>query len=128
MKKNEKLSPYNFAPWVLKKDDIESYQPVNDENRKEIITIGRILYVISKMGSNYTFRGTMTIDPCFSDGMYQYPFKPWQNQNKTHFKALLKQTDENEWAETNKALINSYLAEKSLYYKESDPILKYYKN
>ena len=59
--------------------------------------------------------------------MYQYPFRPWQNQNKTHFKALLKQTDENEWAETNKALINSYLAEKSLYYKESDPILKYYK-
>jgi len=41
---------------------------------------------------------------------------------------LLKQADENEWAETNKALINSYLAEKSLYYKESDPILKYYKN
>jgi len=50
MKKNEKISPYNFAPWVLKKDDIESYQPVNDENRKEIIIIGRILYIISKMG------------------------------------------------------------------------------
>ena len=122
-----KLNKYNLSSWILKKNEIDEYLIVNELNRKDVITIGRVLYIISKSGSNYLFRGAMVINPCFTKGWYNYPLMPWQCFDKTHFRVNLDETNKDEWAKSYKSLIDNYIQEKSIFYKKSDPILEFIK-
>lgn len=122
-----KVNKFNTCYWLLKKNEINEYKQVNNNNRKDIISIGRILYIIAKTGSNYLYRGSIVINPCFEKGYYKYPLMPWQWTNVTHFKINLDKTDKDDWARSYKTLIDGFIDEKALYYKKDDPILEFIK-
>ena len=122
-----KVNKFNTCYWLLKKNEINEYKQVNNNNRKEIILIGRILYIIAKTGSNHIYRGSIVINPCFEKGYYKYPLMPWQWTNVTHFKINLDKTDKDDWARSYKTLIDGFIDEKALYYKKDDPILEFIK-
>jgi len=118
---------YGNGPWELKKTQIKDFSIVNEFNRKNAVTLGRIFYIIEPIGYSYMFRGTFTIDPKFTKGWWNYPFKPWQSSDLTHFKVYFNgDVDYNEWAQSNKTIIDRFINEKTLYIKSSDPLLTYY--
>lgn len=122
-------SNFSVAPWYLKGKHIESFSKVTEFNRKQAIVQGRIFYVIEPIGSKWMFRGTLTIDPCFTKGSWRYPFMPWQKNKTTHFKVYFPENlDYNFWWKETKALLDKFIAEGNLYINPADPILTYYKD
>lgn len=120
---------YGEGPWNMKKNAIKDFIQVTEDNRKNAIVVGRILYVIDLNGSVYQFRGTFSIDPCFTKGWFRYPLKPWQNNFPGHIKVFMPEDiDYNAWASQNKFLIDDYIFKKTLYIKPTDPILKFFKD
>lgn len=112
----------------MKRTLIGNYRLITQDNRKNAIVVGRILYIIEPLGLNYTFRGSMSIDPCFTQGWIKYPYKPWQQGYPNHFRVYMNANmDYNVWAAENKILIDNYIENKVLYLKPTDPILTYYK-
>lgn len=115
---------YSFAPWNMSKKEFDSFVLVTKDNRKQAIVYGRILYIISGL----TFRGSITIDPPFEKGWIHYPFKPWMNSRQSHYRVFINDnTDYNQYVTSNKALIDKFIEEKSLYLKPTDPILTFKK-
>jgi predicted metalloenzyme YecM len=119
---------YNKGPWDFKKNGINEFIAVNELNRKNAIVLGRILYVITLNGSTNQFRGTFSIDPRFTKGWWKYPAKPWENNFPGHARVFMPEDMEYEhWKASNNDLITKFINEKSLYIKQTDPILKYFK-
>jgi len=117
-------SNYSFAPWNMSKKEFESFTLVTQENRARAIVYGRILYIISFP----VYRGSFSIDPFFEKGWIHYPFKPWMSSRESHYKVFINENmDYNQYVKSNKVLIDSLIAEKSLYLKSTDPILTYKK-
>ena len=115
---------YSFSPWNMSRKEKDSFVLVTPENRQHAIVYGRILYVISGL----LYRGCITVDPCFEKGWIHYPFKPWMSKTMTHCRVYISENmDYNQYVTTNKALIDKYIEEKSLYLKPTDPILTYKK-
>lgn len=125
MEANKKLN-YSFGPWPMPRTRMKDFIAVTEANRKMAVVIGRIFYIIEKTGKTFLFRGSFSIDPCFTKGEVHYPFKPWIRSNETHYKIIMPDNlDYNKWATDNKALIDKYIAENTLYLNPSDPILTY---
>lgn len=123
MEKKVKNS-YSFGPWTMKQAEKDSFVQVTFENRPQAIVYGRILYIISGL----TFRGSFSVDPNFEKGWIHYPFKPWMSKTQTHYKVFIsEETEQHVYAMNYKKLIDSFIEEKSLYLKPSDPILTYRK-
>jgi hypothetical protein len=110
------------GPWNMSRAEKEKYIKVTHENVKNAKVLGQIFYVITGL----TFRGAFSIDPCFSKGWWHIEKKPWETPGYTrvYFPAGM---DEGEYIATYKALFEKYLREESLYIKQSDPIIKFYK-
>lgn len=124
----KETNSYAKGPWVIKHGAIKNYIPVTELNKASVLIIGRILYIIDTLGRTKTFRGTMTIDPCFTKGKFNYPFKPWDNGKRSHYEVYFPEDmNYEEYKTVNRALVEKYMSEKSLYIKMEDPILKYYK-
>ena len=124
----QNVNNYNIGPWEMKRTLIVDFRLITPDNRKNAIVTGRILYIIEPNGLNFTFRGTMSIDPCFVQGWFKYPLKPWQSGYPSHTRVYMNANmDYNVWASENKILIDRYINEKVLYLKPTDPILTYYK-
>jgi hypothetical protein len=124
---NKNKANYGAGPWPINRSLIEGFIKVTESNRKQAVVYGRILYIIDPSGSNYIFRGTMSVDPYFDRGWHHYPWKPWQGKTG-HFRVFMTNgVPYDEWKDANKKLINTYIAEGSLYIKQSDPILTYIK-
>jgi hypothetical protein len=125
---NKNKTNYGAGPWPMKRSLIEDFILVTPDNRKQAVIIGRILYIIAPSGSNYTFRGTMSIDPCFTKGWILFPCKPWETPNTGHRRVYIPAGfDYEEWKDTNKRLIDGYIESKELYIRQTDPILTYLK-
>lgn len=120
--------PNTFAkgPWHLKKDEIHRFVKVTEQGRKNAIKYGRILYIID---SGSLFRGTLSVDPCFTKGYWKYPWKPWEKSNgQTHYRTFFPEDmDLDLYKRTNKTLIDAFIASNSLYINPTDPILTYFK-
>lgn len=127
MEKKQK-NTYAHGPWFMKKAAMDNFFKVTELNWPNTKRIGRILYIIDTVGTQYQFRGTFVIEPCFTEGTWSVPFRPWMRGYPGHFTTTFpKAMDYTEWAATNKALVEKYISEKILYGKLSDPILTYIK-
>lgn len=132
MEKNEgKKKSFGAGPWTMKDKEFQKFIPVTSLNRSSVITLGRILYVIERVGRISIFRGTLTIDPCFTEGKWRYPWKPWQKKtgSNSHFSTYFeKGVDYDEWFNSNKAIIDKFINNGQLYINPSDPILVYFRD
>ena len=124
----QKKTNFGVGPWMLGKGVIDQFSAVTTSNVGNAIIIGRILYIIEKVGHQYMFRGSMSVDPVFDQGWWQYPFKPWQKKEGGHFKVYMNSNmDFAETKRINRILINGYIEKNQLYIKTTDPILTYFK-
>lgn len=123
-----KKKTFAEGPWTIKKAEVDTFAKVTEDNRKQAIVIGRILYIIAKDGNVYTYCGAMTIDPCLLKGWWKWPFLPFVNQSKSHFRVFVESDmSRDDWAVEYKGLIDKYINEGTLYIKREDPILTYIK-
>jgi len=112
----------------MKESLLNTFRKVTEENRKQAIILGRVLYVIERKGSLITYRGSFSIDPCFEKGYYWYPCRPWQKNKESHYKVFMNEgINRSEWIAINKRLIDMYISQECLYLNPSDPILTFKK-
>ena len=124
----EKKKTFANAPWTMKKAEVDTFAKVTEDNRKQAIIIGRILYIISKEGNVYTYNGCMTIDPCYYKGWWRWPHLPFVTKEKTHWRVYIdSDKSRDEWAAEYKVRIDKYIQNGELYLKREDPILTYIK-
>jgi len=120
----------NIGPWTLKNKQINDFIRVTEINRKHVAIQGRLMYIIEGTGNPYTYCGTLVIDPCFTKGWWMYPFLPFNKpaSGETHYKHYqAKEKDFSEHVKTYRSMIDKFVAKGSLYIKQEDPILTYYK-
>lgn len=126
-KQSNKLSS---GPWTLKNKQINDFVKVTALNRPNIMTIGRMLYVIEGNGNPYTYCGCIVVDPPFTKGWWSYPFLPFNKPStgETHFKHFqAEDKNSDEWNNTYKVMFDKFIEKGHLYIKQEDPILAYYK-
>jgi hypothetical protein len=124
----KQTSNYSFGPWDLKKKDIDNFRIVTELNRKKAVVIGRILYIISLSKNTHTFRGTLTVTPCFDKGYWMCPFMPWMNSSLSHYSVRFDEPiNKEDWVVSHKLILDKFISEKSLFIKPTDPILTYKK-
>lgn len=114
----------------MKEKEFKEFMPVTTLNRKNVITLGRILYYIHKDGKNYKYNGYITIDPCFTKGWWRYPFMPWERTAaRTHWRVYWGPDDMNydDWVRVHRIFIDKYIENNTLFFKSNDPILQFYK-
>lgn len=122
---------FGAGPWDLKKGDIDRFILVTEQNRKNAIVQGRILYFIDRQK---TFLGTILIAPCLTKGWWWYPHMPWaiipnDVQNKTHYRVYLDAGQDYEnWASSYKFLIDQGILKQNLYICPEDKILQFFKD
>ena len=129
MEKKEK-NTFDAGPWIMRRDVMKSFAQVTPDNRNAARVIGRIMYVIEKIGISYKYRGNFVIEPLLEKGWYNWPFKPWVKKpvGETHFKVFIPENmNAEEWKNAYKALLDKFIGEETLYIRPSDPILKFYK-
>lgn len=130
-KSETKKHSFSAGPWPMKEKDMKNFLMVTTLNRPTTVVLGRILYVIERVGRINIFKGVISIDPCFTRGKWKYPWKPWQKKPagaSTHFVVgFPEDMNYEEWARDNKNIIDKFIKEEQLYIKPSDPILVYFK-
>lgn len=63
---------YLRAPWVMKLVALDDFVLITDENKKNAMVQGRIIYVIDDTKTkNPKYCGYKIFDPCFKQGLYR---------------------------------------------------------
>lgn len=110
-----------IAPWGMSKRSFNTFTKVTENNRKEVLVLGRILYHLEISGKYRQYRGFFEIDPRMVKGrfivknhVFYGSYNAWNNATETseeyryRFKPILKTLEEGR-----------------LYYRETDPLVKY---
>lgn len=119
------MAAYNAGPWRMKPAEFKTYLPVTTANRKNVIIKGRLLYCIENTGTLIKYNGYFVIRPQLQKGWLKiigHPFLPEAN--------IFINEDEpfNDYKESFDKLITLLIDKKNLYFKLTDPLIKYEKH
>lgn len=117
---------FNTAPWGAKRSLVSNFTLVTENNRKEAVVLGRLLYIFEPLGHDFLYRGCFSVDPLFKKGRYRYPLRPWNGGG--HYSVYITEDmDYQEWKDNYSSLIQKFVKEGTLYYNSSEPLLTFVK-
>lgn len=119
------MSVYNTPGWKIKPGDFKNFIAVTTANRKNAVVMGRVLYVIESNGTLIQYRGYIVVRPRLIKGELKIQGHPHMN-DQNYF--LREDEDYNEYVSSFDKLITQQINKKQLYFKLSDPLVKYIKN
>ncbi len=108
----------------------DGFAQVTEQNRKQAIVLGRIIYLFKVEAKNELLL-CCDINPPLKKGWHEIPHYPWHYDRPningaTHWKCFYDEdTDYDEWAKNWKRMIDDGIAKKQLYIRVTDPILIY---
>jgi hypothetical protein len=122
-----KKRDFRLAPWPMHKKELNDYVLLTDDNKKNAMVTGRIIYVIdSSITKEPQYCGYKTFDPCFTQGLYNITLPDfWDLKEMKH--AVPADMDKAEWQKMWVSLINDGVRRKRLYIKKNDQLIKYFK-
>lgn len=119
------MSVYNTPGWKVKPADMKTYTPVTAANRKNAVVMGRVLYVIESNGNLINYRGYFVVRPRLVRGELKIQGHPHMTNQNTF---IPSDEDYNEWKNSFDSLITQQINKKQLFFKLSDPLVKYIRN
>lgn len=119
------MSIYNSPGWKVKPADFKAYTLVTSVNRKAVVIMGRILYVIEANGTLVQYRGYFVIRPQLKKGLFKVSNHPYLKDYDTF---IPEEEDRNKYIKDFDSLITMFINKKQLYFKITDKIVKYDQN
>lgn len=119
------MSVYNSPGWKMKPKEFELFTAVTASNRKNAVIMGRVLYVIEKVGSMITYRGYIVVRPRLVKGrvsVKQHPFLP------DHGAYINEDEDFDSYRDSFNKIITLKISENQLFFKLTDKLVKYDKD
>jgi hypothetical protein len=106
----------------MKPKELEDYTLITPSNRKNAIIKGRIVYCIEGTGTLLLYNGSFPVRPRLVRGRLKMSGHPFLPDANTY---VNEDEDFNEYKESFDALITMLISKKQLYFKLTDPLLKY---
>ena len=123
-KPKSKTNNFNQIPWSMSKELFKEFTLVTEKNKAEVVIKGRILYAITITGNIITYCGFYEVDPRMAKG------KLWVSNHMffQDYSVYITETESISDYEERFKSVNNKMAEKRLYYRKSDKIVKYARN